>query len=78
MFQNRLLLINSSSSRVYSFAIFDTIQKDEEHFGEQCIRFRDTIMKPGGSRPGKELLADFFGKELSLREIVQEFGVENV
>jgi hypothetical protein len=35
-------------------------------------------MKPGGSRPGKELLADFFGRELSLQEIVQKFGVENV
>jgi Zn-dependent oligopeptidase len=52
--------------------------KDETQFKEQCIRFRNMILKPGGSRAGNELLAEFFGEELSLREIVERFGVENV
>jgi Zn-dependent oligopeptidase len=42
------------------------------------MRFRDQVMKPGGTKPGKELLADYFGKELSLQEILQMFGVENI
>jgi hypothetical protein len=35
-------------------------------------------MKPGGSKSASEMLANFFGKELSLQEIIQQFGAENV
>jgi len=59
-------------------AIFDTMNKDENKFKDECLRFRDTPMKPGGSRPASELLADFFREELSLQEIIQKFGVEHV
>jgi hypothetical protein len=35
-------------------------------------------MKPGGSKPGKELLQNFFGEDLSLQKLVERFGVENI
>ena len=54
------------------------MKKDEATFGEQCLRFRDQIMRPGGSKPTIELLAEFFDKELTLQEIVQKLGVESV
>lgn len=40
---------------------------------EQCMKFRDQIMKLGGSKPGKELLTYLLGRELSLQQIVQKF-----
>lgn len=52
--------------------------KDETEFAEQCMRFRNVILKPGGSRAGSNLLADFFREEFNLREIVKKFGVEKV
>ena len=63
---------------MYALAIFETIKKDEDGFEAEWVRFRDIIMKPGGSRPANELLTEFFGEELTLRDIVQRFGAENI
>jgi Zn-dependent oligopeptidase len=62
---------------VYALGIFETMMKDETKFEEQCMRFRDMLLKPGGSRPPSELLEDFFGEDLSLKEIIQRFGIEH-
>jgi hypothetical protein len=35
-------------------------------------------MKPGGSRPGKELLKNFFKEDLNLQKLVERFGVVNI
>jgi Zn-dependent oligopeptidase len=61
-----------------SFAIFETIQKNEAQFEEQCMRFRDEVMKPGGSKPGIELLKNFFKEDVNLQKLVERFGVVNI
>lgn len=45
---------------------------------DQCMKFRRTILEPGGSKPETEMLADFFGREVILEKLLEELGAENV
>jgi hypothetical protein len=35
-------------------------------------------LEPGGSKPEAELLADFFGYEVNLSQLLEELGAENI
>ena len=45
---------------------------------EQCMKFRSTILEPGGSKPELEMLEDFFGHEVILEKLLEELGAENI
>jgi Zn-dependent oligopeptidase len=42
------------------------------------MRFRETILEPGGSKPEAEMLEDFFGQKVSLRKLLEDLGAENI
>jgi Zn-dependent oligopeptidase len=42
------------------------------------MKFRRTVLEPGGSKPEAEVLADFFGHEVDLGQLLEELGAENI
>jgi Zn-dependent oligopeptidase len=70
---------HSDSCRVYALAIFNALNVDDPvKLREQCMRFRRTILEPGGSKPEADMLEDFFGHKVLLEKLLEELGAENI
>jgi Zn-dependent oligopeptidase len=74
-----LFINHLNSCRVYALAIFNELNVDDPvKLREQCMRFRRTILEPGGSKPEADMLEDFFGHKIGLEKLFEELGAENI
>jgi Zn-dependent oligopeptidase len=73
------VLIIIHSGRLYSSAMFDVINVEiEEEYERQWARFREKVLKPGGSTHEVQLLHDFFGEEITLGAMIERIGADIV
>ncbi|XWW96800.1 hypothetical protein V2A60_004780 [Cordyceps javanica] len=63
------------SSHVYAADMFRTAFGQDPMSREAGRRYRDTVLKPGGSREPMELLKDFLGREPSAEAYYDELGI---
>lgn len=64
--------------KVIALDFFGQFDLDDLIGGKTAMRYRQTVLEPGGSKPGKQLIRDFLGRDQSMegfeRWIQEEFA----
>lgn len=67
--------------KVIALDFFDQFDLHDLVGGKTAMRYRQTILEPGGSKPGKQLIRDFLGRDQSMegfeRWIQEEFAAQD-